>query len=89
MQNSHPPEVLRDLCARLRREPPAAADLAIATWSGTVHEITREELSAAYYGGVLEIDRRATNEFGLTPVDAEGQRAAAGIQRTWMPSVGE
>lgn len=51
-------EVLADLVARLRRAD--TGDPNGGTVGPTVYEISREELSAAYYGRVLELDRRAT-----------------------------
>lgn len=61
---SHPPEVLRALGERLRRERYAE----IRPWleatqveiGAAVHELTRDKVAAAHASGVLEIDRAAT-----------------------------
>jgi hypothetical protein len=60
-RGSHPPEVLRALCERLRREwrpvPTGAADA-----SGPTYELERDDVAAAVGGGILEIDKWATTQ---------------------------
>lgn len=67
---SAPPEVLRDLQARLRRAPaPKNAVTRAADWEGVfsahVHELTRDEVAAAHHHGVLELDPGATRLLAL------------------------
>ena len=68
MTSSHPPEVLRDLAERLRRQSRPPAPSTSASCSGVLHEITREELAAAVAAGVLELDHAATHRLGLSLV---------------------
>jgi hypothetical protein len=60
---SHAPEVLRDLCDRLRRESRPRQSPGVA--GDVVHEMPREDLVLAYNGRILELDRVCT--FGLDP----------------------
>ena len=84
---SHPPEVLADLCARLRRQHRAGPEFQIPKWSGVVYELTREELGAALHLGIFEFNRSATNRFQLTTQTIGAPSTpAAGPPRVWaMP----
>ncbi|MEO7827184.1 MAG: hypothetical protein ABIR60_08595 [Allosphingosinicella sp.] len=70
MDSSHPPEVLRELCARLRRNAAAADRFEVPTWSGVVYELEREEVAAAVNAHVLELDHRSSHRWGLVAAPA-------------------
>lgn len=58
---THPPEILRDLALRLRREYERRSEpRGPGTLSGAVYVFDREELGRALFGRIFDIDHTAT-----------------------------